>query len=191
MVWRPDYITGALLKSEVRVDDTIDDAQFARWATASSRAVDRHCHRQFGLCDAPEERFYEGTLDRNLGVWVYDIDDVMTQVGMVVENDAGTVLTDGKLYPRNAIAEGEPYTELRLSAGGCEISLTARFGWTTTPAQVVAASLLQGTRFAARRDSPYGIAGSPADGSELRLLARVDPDVEVMLSGLRRESWVG
>jgi len=52
------------------------------------------------------------------------------------------------------------------------------------------ACLLQSSRIAARRDSPFGVAGSPETGSELRLLDRVDPDVAVTLSRYRRRAWV-
>ena len=41
----------------------------------------------------------------------------------------------------------------------------------------------EASRWFARRNSPYGIAGSPEMGSELRLLAKLDPDVAVMLAG--------
>ena len=51
------------------------------------------------------------------------------------------------------------------------------------------ATLLQASRLAARRDSPFGVAGSPDAGSEMRLLARVDPDVAVALEPYRRRIW--
>lgn len=53
------------------------------------------------------------------------------------------------------------------------------------PAGVTQACLLQASRFFARRYSPFGIAGSPENGSELRLLSRVDPDVAVVLAPYR------
>jgi hypothetical protein len=39
-----------------------------------------------------------------------------------------------------------------------------------------------------RRDSPYGVAGTGGDGNPLRLMAKVDPDVEVALRPYRR-TW--
>jgi hypothetical protein len=41
--------------------------------------------------------------------------------------------------------------------------------------------LLQASRLDFRRVAPAGVAGSPETGSEVRLLARVDPDVAVSL----------
>jgi hypothetical protein len=69
------------------------------------------------------------------------------------------------------------------------VEVRATFGWTAIPDLVISATLLQAGRFASRRDSPYGIAGSPDTGSELRLLDKVDPDVAVMLAPLTR--WWG
>ena len=50
--------------------------------------------------------------------------------------------------------------------------------------------MLQASRLNVRRDSPYGIAGG-ADGSgELRLLARLDPDITPLVVDLVRAGWV-
>jgi len=49
------------------------------------------------------------------------------------------------------------------------------------PTTVKQATLLQASRVFARREAPFGVAGSPDMGSELRLLEKVDPDVAVML----------
>jgi hypothetical protein len=51
------------------------------------------------------------------------------------------------------------------------------------------ATLLQASRFHARRFSPYGVAGSPELGSELRLLAKLDADVELALSKAQLVRW--
>lgn len=59
----------------------------------------------------------------------------------------------------------------------------------TVPDSIKLACLLQASRFFIRREAPFGIAGSPEAGSELRLLAKVDPDVEVILGPYR--SWWG
>jgi len=53
------------------------------------------------------------------------------------------------------------------------------------------ATVLQANRLLKRRHAPFGVAGSPELGSELRLLARVDPDVAVSLRGLGRMRAVG
>jgi hypothetical protein len=129
---------------------------------------------------------------------VVRIDDLMSTTGLVamVYQEDGTELGEFsyKLGPRNAAAESRPWTEMTLlsssaalpCAASDELGITAAWGWTAFPAVVVTASKLQLSRFWARRQSPFGIAGSPDQGSELRLLAKVDPDVEVMLKSVRR-----
>jgi hypothetical protein len=49
------------------------------------------------------------------------------------------------------------------------------------PDAVKAACLIQASRFFTRRYAPFGVAGSPDSGSEIRLLAKVDADVAVIL----------
>lgn len=184
---RPDYVTLAEFKAWLRIDDDADDAELGRHITAASRAVDDHCGRQFGLADAPAA--YTAT------VWNSDrcgrsvsIPDLMTETGLAVSVD-GTALTSDRwtLLPVNAALEEMPWTGLRVDYGWTgEIVVTGRWGWTEVPVPVKEATLLQASRFSIRRDSPFGIAGSPDNGNELRLLARVDPDVAVSLAGLVR-----
>jgi hypothetical protein len=40
---------------------------------------------------------------------------------------------------------------------------------------------MQASRLLSRRDAPFGIAGSPEMGSEMRLLAKLDPDVDLLV----------
>lgn len=196
MAWAPDYITTGQLKSELRIDDTIDDARLARAVTAASRAVDRYTHRQFGLVDAPEARTYSARYSRSRRRWLVNIDDLMTTVGLVVATGAGGITALG-FRPANAAAKARPWTRLLVDAASAVqpnddvdgVTITARWGWTTVPVAVQQATLLQAMRFAQRNDAPFGVTGSPDLGGETRLLARVDPDVEVALSDYCR-SWL-
>lgn len=200
MAWKPDYITAAKLKAYVRVDDALDDVQVAVAVTTASRAIDNHTNRQFGKVDAPEERFYTAWPDYDRGLWVIDIDDLMSVSGLVVTVDGTTLTSDGYTKePVNAAAEGKPWTRLAVKSTSSvqptgadhEIAVVALWGWTTVPVPVEQAAYLQGSRFLSRRESPYGIAGSPDTGSELRLLARVDPDVGVALRDYVRPRAAG
>jgi hypothetical protein len=202
MPWAPDYITGDDLAAELRIEDDIDDAQLARWATSASRAVDDHCKRQFGQVAAPEARLYTPRYSRSRGMWLVSIDDTMvTPTEVAVEQYAAgvfVVVTGSVLRPFNAVVKDRPWTELALpdtaavgSVFGREgsVRVTSQWGWTTVPTPVKEACLLQATRLFKRRGAPFGIAGSPTDGSEMRLLAKVDPDVAVALSPYIR--WWG
>lgn len=189
MVWKPDYVSAADVKAWSRIEDTDDDVQIALYVTAASRAVDGYCKRQFGRVAAPELRQYEGVFDRHLGTYVYAIDDLCSAVGLALLDSNAKAVTSYELRPRNAVVEGEPYTELRAAAGGLLSVTSDAWGWSAVPPAVKMGTLLQAARLSQRRDSPMGIAGSPSDGSELRLLAALDPDLRTSLKSYRREVW--
>lgn len=200
MSWAPDYATLQELKDFVRIIDLDDDVQLSLAITAASRAVDRATGRQFGLVAAPEARYFTAFYNAVECLWSVDVDDVMIVTGFEVASDNGgddsfsTSLTSYTLLPRNAVVKGRPYTRLRFTSGTPTdqpdaTRVTARWGWSAVPDTIKQATLLQASRFFARRNSPFGVAGSPDQGTELRLLAKVDPDVQVMLSSYVR--WWG
>jgi hypothetical protein len=200
VAWKPDYITGEQLAAYLRVDDSVDDAEFGIWATAASRAIDRKTNRQFGQLAAPAARTYRRTpfYDATTGLWLLEIDDVQDTAGLLV-NGVAYASSGAVLLPDNALDEGKPYERLGFtdppipSYPGLPATnvVTARFGWSAVPAQVPAAAKLQANRWNARRRSPFGVAGSPDQGSEMRLLAKLDPDVATTLAGLSRRRRAG
>ena len=196
MAWAPDYLTLAELKSALVIGDTDDDAELGFAITAASRSIDHYAGRQFGLTGSAVARYYSA----QSGL-VVTIDDLQTTTGLVIKEDEDrdgvfeTTLvldTDVRLYPWNATAEGRPWTELRaeptetFSCHPRAFEVTGNWGWTTVPTLIKQACLIQAGRIFKRKDSPMGIAGSPELGSEIRLLARLDPDVAVLVSALRR-----
>jgi uncharacterized phiE125 gp8 family phage protein len=198
MVWAPDYVTAAELKSYLRIADTADDAELALAITTASRAIDGFCHRQFGQVAAAEERSYTAYWDRRARVWVIAFDDLQDITGLTVTVEAGTV-DAYTLEPVNAAQEGRPFTRLYVDPASVgkpttqrnDVTIDAVWGWDAVPAAVEQATLLQASRFHARRFSPYGVAGSPEQGSEMRLLAKLDPDVELALSRAKLIRWWG
>lgn len=188
MTWEPDYVSVEEAKAYVRIGDDADDDELELIVSAASRAIDRRCGRQFGQVAAPEERFYPARWSRTLQRYVAEIDDLATATGLVVTVD-GEVATDYTLAPRNAIAKGKVWTLIIFGSGVAptdDVSMVAKWGWPAYPNTIKAAARIQVNRFLMRRDSPYGVAGSPSEGSELRLLAKLDPDVETMVSALAR-----
>lgn len=194
MPWAPVYATLQQGRDYLRVPagDTADDLFLQALLTAASRAVDEACHRQFG--SAPGTRHYPmsaaaPTLDGS--GWQVEVDDVPDPASASVQVGGATVAVTW--WPPNAVADGRPHTAVRLAAApAADIAVTADpFGWAATPAQASNAVLLQTARWWVRRESPYGIAGSPTEGSELRLLSRLDPDVSTMLVGLARARRTG
>lgn len=187
-MWEPDYATVDELKAYVSIpdDDTVDDAELAGKITAASRSIDQHTRRQFGQVEAIELREYP--IRRN-GLMV--VDDLTDATGLLVEVD-GTSVVPLYLNPRNALQRGMPYTRIFLPSGSSGVAqVTALWGWVAVPATIKEAALLQASRLFKRRDAPFGVAGSPDLGSEIRLLAKVDPDVAVMLERYVRRASVG
>jgi uncharacterized phiE125 gp8 family phage protein len=188
MAWAPDYVTAAELKAYLRISDAVDDVQIALAVTAASRAVDRNCNRQFGLVAAPEARTYTARWDRDRRRYVVEIDDLMTVTGLTITGENGAINVFAK-QPGNASLADVPWTRLVVDPTSTTlptlkedgVTVTAKYGWTTVPVAVQQATLLQASRLFARRNAPFGVAGSPELGSELRLLAKVDPDVAVVL----------
>lgn len=195
MAWAPAYVTSDELKAFIRVTDTVDDVEVASAIEAASRAVDEYTGRQFGQVASAEARRYTA---RPRGCrWVVDTDDLADVTGLTVAVPAGTITLYDRT-PVNAAAKGWPYTGLAVDPDSTvqptgeryEVTVTAKWGWSAVPVAVKNATKLQASRFLARRDSPYGVAGSPDQGSEVRLLARVDPDVAVILRPYVRREWV-
>lgn len=194
MTWQPDYITTAQLKAYRKITHADLDADLAVAITAASRAIDKHCNRQFGAVAAPELRYYTAWPNYRRGVWSIPIDDLMTAAGLVV-TIGGVATTDYALEPLNAAAEGVPWTTLIIESDATvvptgetgEVAATGTWGWSAVPTAVAMAARLQSARFSVRQESIYGVAGAPADGgSPLRLLSRVDPDVGVSLANYVR-----
>jgi len=202
MGWKPDYITLVQAKAYLRanaIGDDLDDAEIAVQITTASRAVDDHCNRQFGRLDAPAQWAYTAEYDVERGLWVVPIDDVTDATGFAVSVDGVGTIDGYTLEPVDAVAKGKAWTRLVVKSTSTsqptgaanEVLVTDRFGWTVTPTQVPAAVRLQLNRFNARRNAPFGVAGSPQQGSEIRLLSKLDPDVAVSLRGLRRPRRTG
>jgi hypothetical protein len=211
VTWAPDYATVGEVKQYLRILDTDDDVLLALWVTAASRAVDRHCGRQFGQTATSEPRTYEAHFDSHIGCWVVQVDDLYGSTITVTGPDSQAI-TEYEFGPVNALAKGRVYERLLLTrpvsaassgwwgwpyaavaqSNQPRVKVTvssAQWGWSTVPTPVKAATLLQTARLAARRDSPFGIAGSPSDGSEIRLLAALDPDLKTSLMAFRRDWW--
>jgi hypothetical protein len=200
MSWEPNYSTTSDLAEFVRIGDSADDAQLSLAISTASRAIDRACDRQFGQLPTAAARFYTARWDCLELRWFVDVDDLMTTVDLAVaadtvgDGDYDTVLTGIVTHPINAAADQRPWTRLVVRpsmanqpAGIADgVRVTARWGWDQVPPAIEQATLLQASRLLARRDSPFGVAGSPETGSEVRLLARLDPDVAIAVRPYRR-----
>lgn len=193
-MWQPAYAEVDQLKMYVGIpaDDDTDNTELSGKIVAASRSIDEFTRRQFGKVESVEARSY--TAQHRYGGALVMIDDLMDVTGLTVSVDAAAVTPD-RLWPTNAALKGQPYTRLWLpSATSCAadaVQVSALWGWAAVPPTIVEATLLQASRLFKRRDAPFGVAGSPDTGSEMRLLAKVDPDVAVMLKPYARRAVVG
>lgn len=206
MAWEPDYVTREELKDYVTshgagVSDTEDNAWLDLAVTAASRAIDRECSkhrfRQFGLLATVETRYFTAQWRDESARWVIEIDDLMTSVGLVIAIDVdqdddyeitlGT--SDYVLRPRSAASLLRPWTQLAISRSSSAqpmtwpeaVAVTAKWGWTTVPSTIKQATMILGSRFFQRKDSPFGVKGSPDSDSEEKQIFEADPDVCNML----------
>ena len=208
-----DYCELADIKAALSISDTNDDTMLSLAITAASRAIDGYTNRAFGQDDtavaryyAAETTVYQSTPQTRIYTDAYPsrllVDDISTSTGLVVKTDTDadgvfeTTLvlnTDFYLGPVNAAADGQPWTYLELAPNTTQyfpswtrgVEVTALFGWASIPTAVKQACVIQAARTFSRKNSPYGIAGSPEMGNELRLLASLDPDVRVLLGQYR------
>lgn len=190
MPWKPDYVDAADLADFVRVN--ADNPYVGTYGTAAARLIDDVCNRQFGQLDAAATFTYDPYRAAQLdnGRWLVLVDDVedITAATVTVDGTAIAAGVDGyQWWPRNAVAQGDVYVGVTLADRPCgDVDVFALFGRAAIPAAVTAAEWLQVNRWNIRRESPYGTAGATADGSDVRLSARLDPDVRVMLGPLVR-----
>jgi len=172
---------------------TPEDDEIDQVVNSVSRAIDDACGRFFYSA--------AGTVLYTAEDFLYlPIDDFSAITAVVIdEQNTGTpnvTLTTGTDYrPEGTSAiPGFPYTAIRITSFGTKtlpvgvtegVSVRGTRGFAAVPQPIVAATLLQCVRTHARRNSPYGVAGSP-DGGIIRLLSRLDPDVELMIRPYRR-----
>lgn len=193
MAWRPPYTDLPTAKGFLKITHNNDDAFVTLAIAASSRAIDKHCGRQFGNLATPVSLRYRAWYSREICRWFVNIRDIYSSTGLAVTVD-GTTVTEYDLLPETAAMDGRPWERImfrsnaeRLPTGApLEVGVLGLPGWAAFPDEVVEACHLQVSRLNARRTSPFGIAGSPQAGSELRLLERLDPDVAVGLKSVMR-----
>lgn len=199
--------------------DTGDDTTLQSALDAAQAQIDKYCDRSFGIDGSvttrkytpdypyPYPNMYYPARPGPVGATILIVDPIATTTGLVVatdDNDDGTaetswtLNTNYRLEPVNASNLGEPWTTMvaidrawprnyRYPA----VSVTAKFGWpsASVPGQVKEATLIQAASLWKRKDAPFGVAGSVEFGSEVRLLAKLDPFVESLIRPLRRNWW--
>lgn len=203
MPWRPDYVTPEELAVFVHTDVEEERAELEGACASGSRAIDTATYRQFGSV-AAQARIYTPQWSTKLGMWTIECDDFTALTVLEIDTAGdGTFSTSVSLsgtvpLPYNAVEDGLVYERVAVrrsvltasTLGPGSARLTSAWGWPSVPTSIKSAAKLQASRFFNRRNSPYGIAGSPDQGSEVRLLAKADPDVIVSVRPFKRAVWL-
>lgn len=192
------YCTLAELKASLAITDNVDDTPLEAAITATSRMIDDYTGRFFyrnGTTESPVARYYTP-----LDPWTMNMDDNYTITEVATDDnfnqtwDTVWSTSDYMLEPVNNPQRGWPVNRI-LAIGryvwpyylpqSCRI--TGIWGWASTPAEVNMATLIQAARLFTRRQSPFGIAGSPDLGT-VRLSAKLDADVETLLRPFKKNN---
>ena len=180
------YITAAEFKDTLSLFGTsYADDDIGRALASASKAIDRFCGRTFGVA-ASQARFYapeNSTLVR--------IDDAqtVTEFAHDAQNDGtySDIRTAYTLLPLNAIADGVPFTSIRLTSGTVTntVRVTGTFGWAETPPEVLDATVMVAAAILKRvREAPFGVATFGDETKSAMKIAALDSQVKGLLSPL-------
>jgi hypothetical protein len=175
-----DYITSSNFKTRFGITVATDDTRIAAHITSASLEVDSMCGRQFGPhSGAATDRYFAAD-----SPWLARIDDTyeITTVAIDTTDDGTyattlTVNTDYRTTPLNGIGpngqSGWPAQNLLIVSNTycfpqCRrpgIKVTAKWGWTAVPTDIVEATYLLAHRLYFEVDVPSGnVPGSSEFG---------------------------
>lgn len=192
-----DYADIAELRDYLRISegDAQDDTVLTVALASASRAVETATNRSFELAGASATaRIFTARYDQRLQRYVVPVDDFMTTTGLAVavdwvgdgDYDTAIDVANIRTAPVNATVWNQLISNDMLPLIELGVQVTAKWGWDAVPSLIKHATLIQAARLVKRRDAPFGVAGSPEMGNELRLLAKLDPDVELLVASYRR-----
>ena len=190
------YCTLAELKASLNITDSVDDTALEAAITAASRMVDDYTERFFfvnGSVGSPVTRYYTA-----VDPYTINIDDITTITEVATDDNFDRTFetvwgtSDYLVEPINNPIKSWPYNRV-LAIGSYifpyqlpqSVRIKGVWGFSAIPAEVNMATLIQSSRIFGRRQSPFGIAGSPEMGT-VRLYSRLDADVEVLLRPFRK-----
>lgn len=179
-----DYVTRAELKSYMGLETSVMDAEVDAAISSASRAIEKHCFRQFNLAGAATARvFYP--LRPELTI----VDDISDATGLIVKTDddgdgvfenTWTIGTDFELQPLNGVRNGVPgWPYWKIVACGtiksfrgshrANVQVTANWGWLALPADVKQACKVLASDAFQYKDTRMGVAGADQFGTVIRV----------------------
>ena len=174
------YLTVAEFKGRLdSVSTTWNDTEstaLERILESVSRNIDRFCGRHFYKTATATSRYF--TAEDGAYLCVDDLVSIDTS-GLTTDEDGDRTYettwatTDYDLWPFNAAAMNEPYTELRVAPQGANsfptvakgVKVTGCWGWPAVPAEVTEATFLEAARQWQHAHSPSGVIASTELGS--------------------------
>jgi hypothetical protein len=188
------YATLAQVKAALRIGtaDTVDDALLTIALDSATEAISAYCGRTFGTAGtATATRYYAAGKADDV-----EVDDLQSITTVEWSNDGTNwnATTSYQAEPLNRYTDGLswPITRLRTTAnlawpvlnGIQTVRITGIYAFGSVPSSITQAAVIQASRFFKRLDSPLGV--TMGEFGALRLLSRIDPDVEVLLQPYRR-----
>lgn len=205
----PMYVTEEELKKTLTMTGTsFADYDIEPAILAASTALNELCgRRRFDMVpaadDDPTIRYYKPS---NPGVII--INDLVELTALTTDTDGDgdfedeyVLNTDVVLWPLNALADGRPYTQIRLNPAKATTAfphcnprgakVEGKFGWPATPSFLNPATKMLASRLIKRmREAPFGVVTVGLDvGSAIRI-GRMDPDIMGLVEPYTREAVV-
>jgi len=190
------YCTLSDLKTSLAIEDITDDTALEAAILTASRMIDDYTGRFFykdGTTLVPVTRYYTSQ-----DWWLCNTDDFVSINEIATDDnfdqtyDTVWTASDYMLEPVNNPRRGWPLTRL-LAIGSYvfpynlpqSVRIKAVWGWSAVPVEIAMATKIQASRLFVRRQSPFGVAGTPEMGT-IRLSSRLDPDVEALVRPFRK-----
>ncbi len=190
------YCTLSDLKTSLAIEDITDDTALEAAILTASRMIDDYTGRFFyrdGTTAAPVVRYYTAQ-----DWYTCNVDDFVSLTQIATDDNFDQLYTtiwqsdDYMVEPVNNPRRGWPLSRLLAIDSYIfpynlpqSVKVTAVWGWPSIPAEIQMAAKLQASRLFIRRQSPFGIAGTPDLGT-VRLSSRLDPDVEALIRPFRK-----
>jgi len=194
------YISLADFKTRFAVQgtDAARDAQIDDVIQGVSRFIDNYTGRYFYSTAADEKKYFSAT---ECDMFFPEID--ITSITTLKTDDDGDgvyettwATTDYRTQPINRLANYTPISWITITPNGTKtfpvhyggIEIDGKFGYcllSNVPDVIREACYLQSFRIWMRQSAPFGVVGSSEMG-QLVVIAKLDPDVELMLSAYLR-----
>lgn len=189
------------LKDHVGIADAAADGLLQIALDAAVEAIDTFTKRHFRTVDTDDDAAKTTRVFTAKSARLAIIADA-AEVDSVEDRTSPTAsyetvdAADYEVEPVDAAADDRPFTRIKRITGWWPdgsngVRVTAWFGWPATPAKIKEATLLQASRFYRRRESALGISQVPSleGGTGMRVLPKLDADVELMIRSYRRLAW--